>query len=351
MQPIWRITLEGEDLTGKIQPRLMELTLTDNRGLEADQLDFTLDDADGLLAIPPRGAKIRLALGWEHSGLIDKGSYTVDEIEHSGSPDKLTVRARSADVGEAMGEKKERSWHRVTVGAIVKKIAKEHDLAAVISPDLTAQAIAHIDQTSESDASFLTRLAQMFDALATVKSGKLLFYKIGRGRTLTGIPLEAVTLRRGDGDSHRFAFTDREHCDCVKAFYYDTAKRTKGEVQARIDAGKKKNKSIGATADTVKTLRHTYASKSGAQRAAQSALDKIQRGVASFSLTLSQGRPELIPELPAKVIGWKPEIDGADWLITKVTHRLSNSGYISEVEMELRLESGDEDAGADEGDG
>lgn len=99
-QPLWRITLAGEDITQRIQPRLMQLTLTDNRGMEADQLDLTLDDSDGRLDIPTRGASIHLSLGWSDTGLIDKGSYTVDEVEHSGTPDQLTIRARSADLRE-----------------------------------------------------------------------------------------------------------------------------------------------------------------------------------------------------------------------------------------------------------
>lgn len=33
----------------------MSLTLTDNRGFEADQLDLELDDADGQIVLPRRG--------------------------------------------------------------------------------------------------------------------------------------------------------------------------------------------------------------------------------------------------------------------------------------------------------
>lgn len=202
--PAWRITLAGEDLTGRIQPRLMELTLTDNRGMDADELEFSLEDSDGRLDIPRRGAKIRLFLGWRDSGLIDKGTYVVDEIEHSGAPDKLTIRARSADLRESMGGKKERSWDEKTVGAIVGEIAGEHGLIPVVSPDLAPLIIEHIDQTAESDASFLTRLSGQFDAIATVKSGHLLFYKTGLGASVSGLPLETVTITRADGDSHRF---------------------------------------------------------------------------------------------------------------------------------------------------
>jgi len=41
-----------------------------------DQLDIQLSDHDGQLAIPPKGAVIRLWLGWSDTGLVDKGTYT-----------------------------------------------------------------------------------------------------------------------------------------------------------------------------------------------------------------------------------------------------------------------------------
>ncbi|EMF9021070.1 phage late control D family protein, partial [Salmonella enterica] len=37
--PAFSITIEGKDVTTVMDTRLMSLTLTDNRGFEADQLD------------------------------------------------------------------------------------------------------------------------------------------------------------------------------------------------------------------------------------------------------------------------------------------------------------------------
>ncbi|NLY33921.1 MAG: phage late control D family protein, partial [Alcaligenaceae bacterium] len=74
-RPIWQVTLDGKDLTGLMAPRLMDLVLTESRSEEADQLDITLSDHDGLLEIPKRNAKIKVALGWSHIGLIDKGEF------------------------------------------------------------------------------------------------------------------------------------------------------------------------------------------------------------------------------------------------------------------------------------
>jgi phage protein D len=72
--PAFRIVIEGKDATQTLDKRLLGMTLTDNRGFEADQLDLELDDADGLVIMPRRGAVISLALGWKGEPLFSKGS-------------------------------------------------------------------------------------------------------------------------------------------------------------------------------------------------------------------------------------------------------------------------------------
>ena len=74
------------------------MRIENKRGFEVDTLDLTLSDHDGLLEIPSKGAVIQAWLGWQHSGLVYKGSYIVKEVEHSGAPDTLRIRATSADM-------------------------------------------------------------------------------------------------------------------------------------------------------------------------------------------------------------------------------------------------------------
>ncbi|WP_425281483.1 hypothetical protein [Pseudomonas luteola] len=115
---IYKLTVDGTDISNLIAPRLISLDLTDNRGLEADQLSIVLSDQDGLLAIPQRGAKVRLWLGWNTTGLVDKGTYIVDETEHSGAPDVLSIRARSADLRKTLKAKRDAGYTNTTLGTI-----------------------------------------------------------------------------------------------------------------------------------------------------------------------------------------------------------------------------------------
>jgi len=334
-QPAYKLTVAGQDITTAIRARLIDLTLTDNRGFESDQLDLTLDDSDGALDIPPRGAIIRLALGWAGASLEDKGTYTVDEVEHSGAPDRITIRARSADLRAGLSEKRDQSWHATTIGGIVKTIAGRNRLAEVIADELASKAIAHLDQTDESDANLLTRLAQDFDAIATVKAGRLLFTPAGQARTASGKPLQGVLITRSSGDSHRFSVADRNGATAVKANWYDVNNGIRDSVTVGAEETDEDPETTEPSTPNVKTLRHTYPSRQAAAQAAKAELQRLQRGVADFSITLAIGRPELIPELPAIVRGFKPQIDQANWIISRVTHRLGDAGLTTSLDLEL----------------
>lgn len=47
LAPAFMLTLNSQDITSNFSDRLISLTMTDNRGFEADQLDIELDDTDG----------------------------------------------------------------------------------------------------------------------------------------------------------------------------------------------------------------------------------------------------------------------------------------------------------------
>ncbi len=323
--PAYRITVDGKDIAPLISPRLMSLDLTDNRGIEADQLSISLSDHDGLLAIPPKGAVVRLWLGWSDTGLVDKGSYTVDEIEHSGAPDVLSIRARSADLRKGLKSKRERSWSNATLGGVLSDIALGNALAVSVASDLAKLPILQLTQANESDANLISRLGEEFDAVVTVKAGCLVCLPAGGGKAVSGAELPHITLTRGDGDQHRYLHADRDSFDGVRAYFYDVNSA-------------KKQEAIAGGGDNLKDLRHTFSDRQSALRAARAEFNRLQRGSATLSYTLARGRPDLIPELTYTLQGVKPEIDEIIWYGGNVQHTLSaDSGYAVSLELESKL--------------
>lgn len=327
-QPRWKVTLDGTDLTGRLQPRLISLAVTSDRQDTADQLDITLSDHDGQLALPPRNAVLRVWLGWDDGDLVDMGSFTIDELEHSGAPDVVTLRGRSADLRSDLRQQREQSYHDTTLGAIVDQLAGRHRLTPRCHASLAGQAVDHIDQTSESDIAFLTRLGKRYDAVATIKVGMLFLAPIGHGTTATGKPLPKVTLTRASGDQHRYHAADRQAYSGIRARYDDARTGKTESVLVGTDNGK-----------GVKTLRTTYASKSNAMRGARSEYQRLQRGTVSFDYTLARGRADLYPEIHVATRGFKPEIDATDWTIVRAEHSLGDQGFTTRLSLEWRSDS------------
>lgn len=363
--PAFMLKLDNDDITQDFSDRLISLTMTDNRGFEADQLDIELDDTDGQIALPPRGATLTLWLGWQDSALIKKGTFTVDEIEHRGAPDTLTIRGRSADFRGTLNSRREQSWHDTTLGQIVETIAARNKLTASVADMLKAVAVPHIDQSQESDAVFLSRLAERNGASVSVKAGKLLFLKAGSGKTASGKPIPQITLERGDGDRHQFAIADREAYTGVTAKWLHTKdpkpqkqkvklrrkpkeqhlralqhpKATKAPAKAKSkkEQEAREGEYMAGEADNVLELTTIYATKAQAMRAAQAKWDKLQRGVAEFSISLAIGRADLFPETPIAVKGFKRVIDEQAWIISRVVHNLNGNGYTTNLELEVKI--------------
>ncbi|HHU2811697.1 TPA: contractile injection system protein, VgrG/Pvc8 family [Escherichia coli] len=303
-------------------------------------------------------AKIDEQTGWHKSlsnvgvkgqPLSPKGAFTVDEIEHTGAPDRLTIRARSADFRETLNTRREKSWHKTTVGEVVKEIAARHKLKMALGKDLSDKPVEHIDQTNESDGSFLMRLARQYGAIASVKNGNLLFIRQGQGKSASGKPLPVITITRKDGDSHRFTLADRGAYTGVIASWLHTrepAKKESTTVKRKRRTKKQKKEPeakqgdyLVGTDENVLVLNRTYANRSNAERAAKMQWERLQRGVASFSLQLAEGRADLYTEMPVKVSGFKQPIDDAEWTITTLTHTVSpDNGFTTSLELEVRID-------------
>ncbi|MCC8379579.1 phage late control D family protein [Xenorhabdus sp. PB30.3] len=349
-QPAFDLRIGGEKITS-LNDRLLSLSLTDNRGFEADTLELAIDDTDGKVALPPRGAEIAVRLGWQGESLINKGLFVVDEISHSGPPDRLEITARSADFREEFNIKREYSWHDVTIGDVVSAIAGRYDLQPGVSRQLMGVEIDHADQTNESDISFLSRMAEMVGAVATIKNGRLLFIVPGQGVSQSSSPLPVITLHRDSGDRHSFRVADRAAYTGVKACWLDlnfgkqpatTLKRKrKQSKEKKARSSRREGEYLEGADGNVYVMRQTFKTEQAARRAAASKWSRLQRGAAEFAITLARGRAELYPDLTAAVVGFKATIDSHQWTLSRVVHVINENGFTTQLELELKIKETD----------
>ncbi len=321
-KPTYLISIDGDVVP--LQGRLIALTLDDNSGFSADELTIDISDHDGAVELPKKGVKLTAEFGFAGQ-TQNKGDYIVDEVEHHGAPDVVTIRAHSANFRDTLLEQREQSYHDTTLGDILSQIAGRHGLKPAIADKYKSIKIKHIDQNNESDANLLTRLAKDYGAVGTIKSNNLLFVERGTGKSASGKALPTVTIKRSDGDSHSYKESDRSERVTGVTAYYHTHKKGKRE---KVEVGKKGSN---------RSLRRTYATKEEAQKAAEAELKRLKTRAKTLSLTLAFGRAELFAEQPLKAEGFKKPIDETDWFIDKITHSLSDSGYVCSLECEVKI--------------
>lgn len=315
---------DGTDLAAKINPRLLELTLSEKRGDEADELSLTLHNHDGRLAAPETGRVLTLSLGWKvggpFTGLVGKGRFKVDEVEESGPPDVITIRARSADLGGDYRKRRTKVWRDTTVGAVLDTIAGRYGVESLVHPDLRGLAIAVLDQHGKSDMALVKDLGSRFDALATWKDRKLIFMPVGAQTTPSGKAIPSLTLTRRDGWTWRFSRADREENDGAEAEWHDPAD------------GKRKN--VGTGGKKPKKLKRVYASQAEAEQAAKAAAGKGKRGAFKFEYDLAQADMQIQPNARVKLSGWNMRIDGINWLVESVETSLGANGLQQNILLE-----------------
>jgi phage protein D len=326
--PDFLVVANGADITATILSRFKSLRFTDEAGVTADTLEINLADHDPAapIAMPPTGAELELSLGY--NGVLRKmGLFVVDEIELSGWPGTMTIRARAAPYEASTGGKtdlqtqKSRSWKAgTTIGALVAKIAGEHSLKPAVSPSLSSIALPHTDQSSESDMNLLVRLAKRYDAIAKPAGGNLVFAARGESQSVGGVELPRITLQRNECSDFRLTLARRDSPGTVIAYYRDAAKAERREVKV-------------GTGDPVKRLRLQYRDKDSAKAAAQAEQRKRARGEAKLSLRFP-GRPDVTAE--ATIIlpdSWREGVAG-EWLVTHAEHYLGPQGYNCSVDCE-----------------
>ena len=327
LKPTFRILANEADITGTLQSRLISLRYTDASGVESDILEVVVSDADPDAPIqqPPPGAEMQLFLGYD--GLSQyMGAFVADEIEMSGWPSEMTIRARSAVFAKSkkgktgLQSQKSRSWPKDTkIGDMVSKIAKEHSLTPKVSESLKSIKLPHIAQTDESDLNFLSRIARKYDGVVKPVGENLIFAKRGETKSVSGENLPPVVLTPGQVSRFRVVTSTRETAGMVVAYWHAVKNAKRHEV--KVGEG-----------EPVKRLKMYYPTQEMALAAARAELDRRKRHKTTISIQFP-GDPNVAAEAKLVLAGFREGVDG-EWLITRVEHTLGSGGYVCSVEAE-----------------
>lgn len=326
--PAYHVTAEGRDITCVLQRFLVELILTDYGGATAksDELKITL--LSGTLPLPTKGARIRVALGFNGS-LVDKGWFVVCGVSSSGPPRRIEIYATAAPMnarkqrGDVLNQKT-RSWDNLTLADLVKTVATENGLKARVAEKLAGIRITHVDQIAESDASLLSRLARTYNAVSKPAGGYWLFLEQGAGTSVSGNALKTVTLTPSVVSSWHYQEGERgsstgsaggEEKEKITVRYFDKAD------------GRTKTATVEHDGSSV-TNPYTQPEKETAEQQAKSKKTQAQRNSRKMTLSGPCRPPFVAMTAESGVItsGFGKRED-RQWVVESLVFSLSSSGF------------------------
>ena len=182
----------------------------------------------------------------------------------------------------------------------------------------------HIDQQTESDLGFLSRLAKRNGALFKLADGKVLFLKKGAKKNPSGNPKPARTVTPPEVSSWTMTESERGGHKSVKCSWMDHK------------AGKRKTVTAGS-GKPVHRDKRLYRTEAEAKAAAQGQLADLERGKRDGSLEM-MGNPEFCAEMDVTLFGFDADVDGT-YSAKSVSHDFSASGYTMSVSLEAGQDS------------
>lgn len=318
-RPEWRLEWEGVDVTRDLAGMALSIAYADHLSGHSDTLEVALEDADGRWAgpwYPTKGDGLSLAIGYAGEPHLPCGDFVVDEMDLAGPPDTLTVRCLAAGIAGALRTRRDRAFEATDLAAVAHAVAADHGLEAIgIDAGL---AMERVSQTDETDLAFLTRLAEEWGFVFSVRGDRLVFQPL---EEVEGQPA-SVALDRADLSDWRLVDTTRLTYRACEVSYFDPHAGDTFTALVEADGAE--------TAGD--TLRRTIRSETAeqAEARARALLHRANARRATGTLTLP-GEPRLMAGLVIDLAGLG-RLDGR-WLIEASHHRLDRAGgYATEIE-------------------
>lgn len=159
------VTYNKTNITEELKGHVKDWTYTDNLSGQIDDLQITLEDIDHKwLAewFPSKGDLIEAAIhknNWKEQTVITKlGKFEVDEIEASGPPSEVIIKALSVPESSSLrGEEKSSAWEKTTLKVVAGDIARRNNLKLYYEASENPKK-DRFEQESETDLAFLYRL-------------------------------------------------------------------------------------------------------------------------------------------------------------------------------------------------
>lgn len=324
--PTFFISANGVDITERLAGGGISMTVTDGIGSKSDTLQIEIDDQDGRVSPPKKGAKLNARGGYRDGLVRDFGTFIVDQVTYSGYPQKISIDAQSVDQKEPAKEHKPKDYRKEeypTYKDIFSEVAGRAGLSLKISGKLGSIAVEYEAQGEERELEFATRIAGGLDASVMVKNGQMIVLERGSGASVSGGAMPSIIVSKGVNLlSYSVTEMDAPKYSKVKATVYDRKKNLREEVE----------EATGLEGPTF-LIRDPFQTKEEAERGAKTRANQLKRGQATATFEID-GAPGASAGSFVMCSGVRSNVDGR-WYAKTVTHSFSSTApYTTSIECE-----------------
>ena len=164
-----RLIYEGADISEDIAPYLLSFEYTDKASGEADDLQITLEDREGLWRdpwLPDKGDTISATIITENwtepdtSKSLYCGAFEIDDVKVSEPPMQVSIKATAAPRSTGLrNDLKNRNWENYTLSGIAADIAGQAGLSLEYLPSRDPLYDTR-NQVKQDDLGFLMKLCE-----------------------------------------------------------------------------------------------------------------------------------------------------------------------------------------------
>ncbi|WP_336801820.1 phage late control D family protein [Kaistia sp. MMO-174] len=319
------ITIDGQDVSSNVLPRLLNLSVVDKAGSSSDTCSIELDDTGGVLLLPRTGAAIEVSLG--AAGVSTVFTGTVDEVQSqgSGSGITLTVSAKGFDSQSKAKQPQRKHWDEKSLGDVLSEAGQLAGIGDVqVAGALASLTRRYWAMQNESFLHFGERIAREVGGTFKIAGSRAILAERNGGTSASGAALPAVVAAWGDNliswdispvlGRPRFKEARVRHYDAKAGKYvYETEQVEDPDAKAiltdRFDA---------ADADQAKAKAKAH--KTSADR---------EKGGGTIVMN---GTTTPQPEATVTLVGARPGIDGT-YRIETVTHQFDGNGWTTRLEV------------------
>lgn len=336
-----KLYFKGTDISKELSKYLLSMTYTDKEENETDDINISIDDREGkwIKNWLGSGGDKKAYKGTEIQPIIiqknmlsngkdkvlDCGTFEIDEVDYSGPPAKVTIKATSIPYKTKLRQTKHnKAWQNTTLKNIANRIAKNSSMKLLYESSYNPR-YKRKEQVNQTDIVFLKKLCKNAGISLKVTAKTIVMFDSEKYEQKT----EVKKIKKGKGNILSYNFStktaDAAYSACHVAY---TEPKTNKKIECTYKP-LKANKD-GQTLE----VKQKVTNVAEAKMLAKKMLRSKNKGETTASFTLV-GDTNLVAGVTVRVYGYGAF--NGKYIVEEAVHNVTG-GYTTQIKLRSCLE-------------